>query len=119
MTATFSGDHLEFTQGSLSVPFSTLLEETLLKIHFQKIYCAPNYGLSAPLLFIGAISLFKPYEPQFTVSSFYALNFIDSSVCPSFTAAIKKAAVVYIFHRCISRGLMATIRTEGFETAGL
>lgn len=103
----------------LSVPLSPLSEETLLSIHFQMIYCRPNYGPIAPFWFIGAISSFKVSASPLRISSFHALNFIDSHVFPSFKAAIKKAAVVYIFHLCISRGLKKAIKRKGLKTAGL
>lgn len=75
MPANFSGDHLESTQGSLSVPVSTLSS-----VHFQQIYCGPNYGPLAPLLFIRVVpfislcahSEFPPSLPLILLTALFA-----------------------------------------------
>lgn len=64
---------------------------------------------SAPSLHSDSLSDHSGFPPSLP------LILLTSLFCPSFTAAMKKAAAIYIFHRCISGGLMTAIKGKALE----
>ncbi len=63
MIATFSGDHLDFTQGALSVPFSPLLEETLFKRFIAALIMDQllRFYSSVPFLYLNSLSIHSAF----------------------------------------------------------
>lgn len=101
-----SGIHPKIPKCSLFTTFECFRAPAL-----KMIYCGPNYGAITPFVFICSITPFRlSLSDHSGFPPSLPLILWTSLFCPSFTAAMKKAAVIYIFHHCISGGLMTAIK---------